>query len=137
MKLKLCIAITLALTGCKPQVIASQPQPRIRCEAVKLKTARESTGCMIIDGSAKCYLDFLQPRTWGRCLQEQDDSFDCENQGVVSHYAVNASSAQWSSPAASCSPLTEQIRRFGQEGTIAIPMPIPLEPRTPLPKGKI
>jgi hypothetical protein len=101
------------------------------CPKVEVKESHH--GCQAADGGTECQFDFLQPEAWGRCVQEKDESLDCELQGKLSHYGMASATPDWTADAARCPELAAQIKKFGQEPMIEEHILIALPPK-PRPK---
>lgn len=95
------------------------------CEQVPVKESGK--GCRVHDGTVECYLDFLQPESWGRCLKEKDGSLLCMNHGQIAHYSTE-DKKEWELPVKDCPTLARQIEQDGQPAVQELPIEIAAPP---------
>jgi hypothetical protein len=97
------------------------------CHPVEVK--KTQSGCAWSGDGVYCGADFMQPETWGRCLMEKDQSFDCAKDGALAHYGPKKTAPDWTLPTKSCPALAQQIDKFGQDPAMGVTIPMP-KPKT-------
>lgn len=122
--------LALLIIGCGAHVIRDVN----KCPSFTI-TLMEN-GCTSTSDGVDCHLDFLQPKSWGRCFMEMDNSLVCQSGNVISHYRDGSSSPDWKCDAALCRNLADAVKKYGQDATQELKMEIVVPPPQPPPSSK-